>query len=177
MTGRIKSPLVHLLDGDRYERTGTFYGRCGIPEGPFFDLRIADDTTPADCPQCLTTINKTKETRMGFWDDIDPPGTDYIRFDDVGDGFEGIIAKLTKQDFDGRTAVEAELDDGRKVTIGQTMLLRTFVEQAPDVGTKARVVLVEIERRGAKTLKRFEGEFTFPNGETYKFNHADRGRR
>jgi hypothetical protein len=113
----------------------------------------------------------------GFWDDIEPPGSDYVRFDDVGDGVEGTIAKLTKRDFDGRTAVEVELEDERKITVGQTMLLRTFVEQAPDVGTKITIVLDEIERRGAKTLKRFRGEFVFPNGEVYKFDHSDRGGR
>jgi hypothetical protein len=104
-----------------------------------------------------------------FWDDpsVRPPSSDYAKFAVVGDTYGGTIAKLGKRVFDAGTAdehVAPELtfteDDAPTMTAGQTLLMQALYELRPVVGDKLMVTLTKIEKRGAKTLKRFRVELT-----------------
>lgn len=98
----------------------------------------------------------------GFWDDPDikkaAEGGEYTKFTDIGDSVSGTIRKLSKRDFDGRTAIEVEMDDDRKVTFGQVLMLRDLYVLQPGPGDTLTVTLAEVQKKGAKTLKMFTGE-------------------
>lgn len=112
----------------------------------------------------------------GFYDDPDikkaAEGGDYAKLIEVGDTFSGTIAKLTKRDFDGRTAIEVEMDDQRKCTFGQVLMLRDLYVIQPGPGDQLTVTLADIQKRGAKTLKMFRGEVVRVNGEVETFDQT-----
>jgi hypothetical protein len=119
----------------------------------------------------------TKETAMpGFYDDPDikkaAEGGDYVKFLNPGDSVSGTIRKLTKRDFDGRTAIEIEFDDETKATFGQVLMLRDLYVLQPEPGDTLTVTLVDTKKNGAKTLKLFKGEVTHANGEVEEFDHT-----
>lgn len=97
-----------------------------------------------------------------FWEDPDiqkaATGGDYTKFVNVGDSVSGRIKSLTKRDFDGRTAVEVEFEDGMKSTFGQVLMLRDLYVLQPGAGEDLTVTLAKIDKRGAKTLKMFRIE-------------------
>jgi len=98
----------------------------------------------------------------GFWDDPElkkaAEGPDYFKFTDVGDTITGTIKEMHKRDFDGRAAVEVTFDDDRKVTFGQTLMLRELFVLQPEVGDQITATLAQVDKKGAKTLKLFTGE-------------------
>jgi hypothetical protein len=103
-----------------------------------------------------------------FWDDPElkkaAEGGEYTKFLEIGDTVTGTIAKLTKRDFDGRTAVEVTFDDERKATFGQVLMLRELYVLQPKPGDQLTVTLAEVEKKGAKTLKLFKGELVHADG-------------
>lgn len=113
---------------------------------------------------------------MSFWDDPDlkkaAEGGDYIRFVDVGDTASGLITKLEKRDFDGRTAIEVSFDDERKVTFGQVLMVRELYGLQPTKGDTLTVTLADVEKKGAKTLKLFRGELVRADGTTETFDQT-----
>jgi acyl dehydratase len=112
----------------------------------------------------------------GFYDDPDikkaAEGGEYTKFVDVGDTISGVIQKLAKRDFDGRTAIEVEMDGERKVTFGQVLMLRDLYVLQPVPGDTLTVTLAEVQKKGAKTLKMFKGEITRSNGEVEVFDQT-----
>lgn len=133
------------------------------------DARLGSNPPPPNPP--------TKETAMpGFYDDPDikkaAEGGEYAKFVEVGDTISGTINKLTKRDFDGRTAIEVEMDGERKVTFGQVLMLRDLYVLQPEVGDTLTVTLAEVQKRGAKTLKMFRGEITRVNGDVETFDQT-----
>lgn len=107
-------------------------------------------------------------TPTNFWSDPDikkaAEGGEYVKFTDVGDTVSGTIAKLTKRDFDGRTAIEVEFDDATKVTFGQVLMLRDLYVLQPLPEEQLTVTLAKVEKRGAKTLKMFKVELIRVDG-------------
>jgi hypothetical protein len=114
----------------------------------------------------------------GFWDDEDikkaAESGAYGKFTDIGDTVEGTIADMKKKDFDGRTAVEVEFDDDRKVTFGQVLMMRDLYVHQPVPGDHISVTLANVQKNGAKTLKLFKGTITKPNGEVITFDQTAR---
>jgi hypothetical protein len=121
---------------------------------------------------------------VSFWDDDEvrkaAEGGQYIKLEQVGDTAEGTIAEdPVKRKFPAqqkgdpdRTAVELVFDDGRRFTIGQVLLLRTMFELRPEQGDHVKVVLADVEKRGARTLKLFRVELTRVDGTVEKIDHT-----
>jgi hypothetical protein len=113
----------------------------------------------------------------GFWDDPDikkaAEGGAYAKFNDVGDTVSGAITKMDKKDFDGRTAIEMEFDDGTKVTFGQVLMLRDLYVLQPVPGEQLTVTLAKVEKRGAKTLKLFRVELVRLDGQVEKIDQTE----
>ena len=113
---------------------------------------------------------------MSIWDDPDikkaAEGGDYAKFNDVGDCVSGTISKMSKRDFDGRPAVEMEFADGQKATFGQMLMLRDLFVYQPAVGDQLTVTLADVEKRGAKTLKKFRGEIIRADGSVETFDQT-----
>ena len=114
----------------------------------------------------------------GFWDDPELKKAaeqgEYAKFNDVGDAVSGVIAKLSKRDFDGRPAIEVEFEDGTKVTFGQVLMMRELYAIQPTPGDHIEVTLVEVSKKGAKTTKLFKGEVTRKDGTTERFDHTSK---
>ena len=112
----------------------------------------------------------------GFWDDPDikkaAEGADYVKFTDVGDTVSGTIRKLTKKDFEGRTAVEVEFEDDIKVTFGQVLMLRDLYVMQPVPGEQLTVTLAAVQKRAAKTLKMFRIELVRLDGQIEKIDQT-----
>ena len=109
----------------------------------------------------------------GFWDDpsVKPAGSEYMKFEKVGDRIEGTIAKLGTRVFDEgtakeRTAVEVTFveDDVPVLTAGQVLLQRALFTFRPEPGDRLKVALSGVEKKGTKTLKLFAVEVTRPDG-------------
>lgn len=111
-----------------------------------------------------------------IWDDPDvkkaAEGGDYARFTEIGDTVSGTISKLSKRDFDGRTAVEVEFADGQKATFGQVLMLRDLYVHQPLVGDELTVTMADVEKRGAKTLKMFRGQIVRADGSVVTFDQT-----
>src|SRR4051812_2544124 len=105
----------------------------------------------------------------GFWDDEDvraaARSNGYASLLSVGDEVGGKIIKLARRVFnegtaDERTAIEGVFDTGLTLTAGQVLLKRALYELRPAVGDELLVRLVDIERIGDRTRKRFYVELT-----------------
>lgn len=111
-----------------------------------------------------------------FWSDPDikkaAEGGDYVKFVNEGDSVSGTIRKLSKRDFDGRTAVEVEFDDETKCTFGQVLMLRDLYVLQPVPGEQLTVTLAQVQKRGAKTLKMFKIELVRLDGEPEKIDQT-----
>ncbi len=103
----------------------------------------------------------------GFWDDpaVKPAGSEFMKFEKVGDEVAGTIAKLGKRVFDEGTASERVVvevtfvEEGVPVlTAGQVLLLRALFDFKPSPGDHLRVRLSGVEKKGNKTLKKFAVE-------------------
>jgi hypothetical protein len=112
----------------------------------------------------------------GFWDDPElkkaAEGGDYIKFISAGDTAAGTVKTMKKRDFEGRTAVEVEFDDDRKVTFGQVLMLRELFALQPEPGEFLSVTLADVEKKGAKTLKLFKGSVTRKDGKVEEFDQT-----
>lgn len=117
----------------------------------------------------------------GFWNDpsVKPAGSDYMKFEKVGDSIEGTVAKLGKRTFnegtaDERVAVEVTfVEEGVPVmTAGQVLLMRALYELQPEPGDFLRVTLTGIEKKGTKTLKLFSVDRKKADGTTDSVNQA-----
>lgn len=113
-----------------------------------------------------------------FWNDPElkkaAEGGDYAKFINVGDTVAGTIKKMVKKDFDGRTAVEVEFDDGRKCTFGQVLMLRELFAIQPVTGDHLDVTLADVVKKGAKTTKLFKGSVTRKDGTVERFDHTSK---
>lgn len=138
-------------------------------------MTVKGKATPAPEPAAPKAKGKYKPVpaavQPSFWDDEEvqeAAAPEWVKFDNVGDSAEGYIAKLDKRKFESptgdRTAIEVEFVDGVKVTAGQVMLMQLLVEQRPELGSWLRITLAAVEKRGAKTLKRWKVEGHGPFG-------------
>lgn len=99
---------------------------------------------------------------MSIWDDPEMRvGSDFVRFDDVGDTITGRIVALKAHRWDdGSVSPQLFLDcDGeeRTVTAGQVRLKAELAEKRPEEGDTITITLTQIEKRsGGKTLKHFD---------------------
>lgn len=117
----------------------------------------------------------------GFWNDpsVKPGGSEYMRFEKVGDSIEGTVAKLGKRVFnegtaDERIAVELTFveEDVPVLTAGQVLLMRALYEFKPEPGDWVKVTLSGIERKGNKTLKLFAVDVKRQDGSTQSVDQA-----
>lgn len=98
---------------------------------------------------------------MSVWDnpDLQPPTEDYVRLDNVGDGFVGQVTKVMAQHFDDGTVAPqlTFIDEGdgeeRSWTAGQIMSKKRLAELRPEPGDRISVRLTEIIKKGNKTYK------------------------
>lgn len=114
----------------------------------------------------------------GFWDDPQLKQAaeqgEFAKFNEVGDTVAGTIKTLAKRDFDGRTAVEVEYDDGRKCTYGQVLMLRELFAIQPLAGEYMEVTLADVVKKGAKTTKLFKGFVDRKDGTRESFDHTSK---
>lgn len=99
-----------------------------------------------------------------IYDDPDlKPDTDFVKFDAVGDGIDGVVLAVGKHTFDdGKSAIkllirEDGTGDERTLTAGQVQLKAKLADVRPRVADHVSIRMTEIEKRsGGKTLKHFE---------------------
>lgn len=138
-------------------------------------MPVKKPTIPA--PNHTTTKEKTVPETDGFWDDpsVRPAASSYMKFEVVGDHIAGTIAKLSKRVFNAGTPeervapeftfVQPEDDDEiPSMTAGQVLLQQALWELRPVIGDHLDVTLARVEKRGAKTLKRFKIILTRKDG-------------
>ena len=122
-----------------------------------------------------------KASKANFWDDEEiveaATSGSYVKFTNVGDQKVGVIADLSKRTFDEgtakeRTAIEVTFEDGSIMTAGQVKLMQTLVEMRPAVGDTLDITLAEVEKIGAKTLKKFCVVHTNAEGEAFTVDHS-----
>lgn len=110
----------------------------------------------------------------GFWSDPElkkaAEGGDYVKFINIGDEVSGVVKALKKADFDGRTAIEVEFDDGRKSTFGQWLMVRELYMLQPEPGDALTAKWVAESKKGAKTTKVFAGNVTRADGTVEEFD-------
>lgn len=98
---------------------------------------------------------------MSIWDDPDlqPPTENYVKLEQVGDGFTGLVTKVEAKKFDdGSVAPHISfLDDADGEewawTAGQIQSKKQLADLRPEPGDRIRVRLNTIESRGSKKLK------------------------
>ena len=98
----------------------------------------------------------------------------------VGDEVEGTIAKLSVRKFnegkaDERPAIEVKFVDAPTLTAGQTMLMQGLYELQPNAGDHLYVKLIEVQKMGAKTMKRFLIRVTQPSGQALEIDQSQSG--
>jgi hypothetical protein len=117
----------------------------------------------------------------GFWDSDEvkaaASSADYASLKVVGDEAQGIITKLGVRKFNEgtaqeRPAIEVKFTDAPTLTAGQTMLMQGLYELQPQPGDHLYVQLTEVQKMGAKTMKRFVIRVTKPNGETLQIDQS-----
>jgi hypothetical protein len=117
----------------------------------------------------------------GFWDSPDvkaaATSAEYASLKVVGDEAEGTIAKLSVRKFnegkaDERPAIEVKFHDAPTLTAGQTMLMQGLYELQPDANDHLYVKLIEVQKMGAKTMKRFLIRVTKLDGSTYEIDQS-----
>jgi hypothetical protein len=120
----------------------------------------------------------------GFWDNPDvkaaATSAEFASLKMVGDQVEGTIAKLSVRKFnegkaDERPAIEVKFTDAPTLTAGQTMLMQGLYELQPDNGDRLFVRLIEVQKMGAKTMKRFLIRVTKPNGQITEIDQSQSG--
>ena len=120
----------------------------------------------------------------GFWDSPDvkaaASNAEYASLKVVGDEASGTIAKLSIRKFnegkaDERPAYEIKFTDAPTLTAGQTMLMQGLYELQPDSGDRLYVKLIEVQKMGAKTMKRFLIRVTQPSGQTLEIDQSQSG--
>lgn len=117
----------------------------------------------------------------GFWDSPDvkaaATSAEYASLKVVGDEAEGTIAKLSVRKFnegkaDERPAIEVKFHDAPTLTAGQTMLMQGLYELQPDANDHLYVKLIEVQKMGAKTMKRFLIRVTRADGSVYEIDQS-----
>jgi hypothetical protein len=117
----------------------------------------------------------------GFWDSPEvkaaASSAEFASLKVVGDEAQGTIAKLSVRKFnegkaDERPAIEVKFTDAPTLTAGQTMLMQGLYELQPDSGDHLYVKLIEVQKMGAKTMKRFLIRVTKPNGQATQINQS-----
>jgi len=117
----------------------------------------------------------------GFWDSPEvkaaASSAEFASLKNVGDEAQGTIAKLSVRKFnegkaDERPAIEVKFTDAPTLTAGQTMLMQGLYELQPDAGDHLKVRLVEVQKMGAKTMKRFVIRVSKPGGQILEINQS-----
>lgn len=97
------------------------------------------------------------------WDDPELAiASDYVKFENVGDGVAGkVIAVQVHRFDDGKVApkliIETDGGEEKALTAGQIRLKAALSEQRPEPGDHISVVFSQEEKRpGGKTLKHFD---------------------
>lgn len=117
----------------------------------------------------------------GFWDSPEvkaaAQSAEFASLKIVGDEAQGEIAKLSVRKFnegkaDERPAIEVKFIDAPTLTAGQTMLMQGLYELQPDSGDHLYVRLIEVQKMGAKTMKRFLIRVTKPNGQAFEIDQS-----
>jgi hypothetical protein len=120
----------------------------------------------------------------GFWDSPDvkaaATNAEYASLKVVGDEAQGTIAKLSVRKFnegkaDERPAIEVKFTDAPTLTAGQTMLMQGLYELQPDSGDHLYVKLIEVQKMGAKTMKRFLIRVSQPSGQILEIDQSQSG--
>ena len=117
----------------------------------------------------------------GFWDSPEvkaaATNSEYASLKVVGDEVEGTIAKISMRKFnegkaDERPAYEVKFTEAPTLTAGQTMLMQGLYELQPEGGDHLYVKLIEVQKMGAKTMKRFLIRVTRPDGQAFEINQS-----
>jgi hypothetical protein len=117
----------------------------------------------------------------GFWDSPDvkaaATNAEYASLKVVGDEAQGTIAKLSVRKFnegkaDERPAIEIKFTDAPTLTAGQTMLMQGLYELQPTPGDHLYVKLIEVQKMGAKTMKRFLIRVSQPSGQILEIDQS-----
>jgi hypothetical protein len=117
----------------------------------------------------------------GFWDNPEvkaaATNAEFASLKLVGDEVAGTIAKLSVRKFnegkaDERPAIEVKFTDAPTLTAGQTMLMQGLYELQPDTGDRLFVRLIEVQKMGAKTMKRFLIRVTRPDGSATEIDQS-----
>ena len=120
----------------------------------------------------------------GFWDSPDvkaaATNAEYASLKVVGDEAQGTIVKLSIRKFnegkaDERQAIEIKFTDSPTLTAGQTMLMQGLYELQPTAGDQLYVKLIEVQKMGAKTMKRFLIRVTQPSGQILEIDQSQSG--
>lgn len=97
------------------------------------------------------------------WDDPDLKFVDeFVKLENVGDGFRGRITHIRSHRFDdGSVAAQITFVDSadnveKTWSAGQVQAKRKLAEIRPEVGWWIKVQLTQIEKRGNKTLKHLD---------------------
>lgn len=112
---------------------------------------------------------------MSIYDDPDlQSDAEYVSFDAVGDGVEGVVFNIGKHAWDdGKVSIKLNIrtENGDKtLTAGQVKLKALIQEQRPEIGDTVKIKMTQVEKRtGGKTLKHFamtttKGDGTVPAG-------------
>jgi len=109
-------------------------------------------------------------TDTDIYDDPDlKPDTDFVKFEEPGDGVKGVVVSVGKHVFDdGKAAlklvIRTETGD-RTLTAGQMQLKTKLNEARPVVGDTVDITFTSTEKRaGGKTLKHFDVVVTKGDG-------------
>ena len=117
----------------------------------------------------------------GFWDSPEvkaaATNAEFASLKVVGDEAQGTVAKLSVRKFnegkaDERPAIEVKFTDAPTLTAGQTMLMQGLYELQPDTGDHLYVKLIEVQKMGAKTMKRFLIRVTKASGQILEIDKS-----
>ena len=95
-----------------------------------------------------------------FWETFNPPASDFVKFENVGDTVTGTIRGMRKPVFDGRVVLQFDMATAeglRTLTVGQTQLQRLLKQLAPRIGDKLTIKYTG-KRGKMKTFEVFQGD-------------------
>lgn len=103
---------------------------------------------------------------MSVWDEIEIDEVVYLNLDKVGAGIKGVITDVTTKKWDdGSSCPQLTIrrdGDGEEIvwSAGQTQAKRQLKDLRPSIGDHIAVELIDIEKRGSKTLKHITVDVT-----------------
>ena len=119
--------------------------------------------------------------KKSFWDDEDVQAAvtkgQWIKFTEIGDVKEGVVAKLDQRVFDAgtdkeRSAIEITFEDESIATCGQMKLMEALLQLRPEIGDDLTIELADVEKRGNRTLKYWKVIHTNSEGETQSLDQT-----